>query len=608
MSPHAPGDRDGRIALALKYAQDDLASEAWELLRDIAAAVDAPASALRLAAHLRASLGDAGSALMYADRGLADTPADVPLLAQRGLALQALGRATEAAASYRAALTVAPASAELWNNLGLALEEAGQAGEAVSAFETAIQHGPTFAPARANLGALYAAAGRYAAAAEVCMGALRSDPDHLPTRINLAAALIEQARHAEAAEILAPIADRPEAANTALYLHHYRSNDPASVVAAHRAWGARAPAAGSLARLSTEGRRLKVGYLSQDFRRHSVASFFEPLLTAHDRMRVEVFCYAAGGRPDAVTARLKAAADHWADVGALHAEYLCTRIREDDLDVLVELAGHTQGNRLTALARRAAPVQVTAIGYPGTTGLSQIDYRLVDGITDPFGSDMFATERLLRLPRLHCYLPDQDAPPVAAAPANTAGFVTFGSFNKLGKVSDDTVAVWSRVLTAVPRSRLFLKSKALAEEGTRALTIARFGAHGVTPDRLTLFGWVPEDAGHLSTYARVDIALDTFPYSGTTTTCEALWMGVPVLTLAGATHASRVSASLLTTVGLTDWICETPDIFVARAVSAAADVAGLSVLRAELRERMASSPLCDGAGYAAAVEAAYRAM
>ncbi len=607
MSPHAPGDRDGRIALALKYAQDDLATEAWELLRDIATAVDAPASALRLASHLRSVLGDAAGALMFADRGLADTPSDVPLLAQRGLALQGLGRAQDAVSAYRDALKIAPTSAELWNNLGLALEDAGQAGEAVAAFETAIQRGPTFTPARANLGALYAAAGRYAAAAEVCKAALKTDPDHVPTRVNLAAALIEQARHGDAAEILAPISDRPEAADTALYLHHYRSNDPAGVVAAHRAWGAGAPVAGSLARLPTEGRRLRVGYLSQDFRRHSVAYFFEPLLAAHNRTRVEVFCYATGERRDAVTARLKDAAEHWADVGGLRAEALCNRIRVDNLDVLVELAGHTQGNSLGALARRAAPIQVSAIGYPGTTGLSQIDYRLVDGITDPSGSDIFATERLLRLPRLHCYRPDENAPPVAPAPAQAAGFVTFGSFNKLGKVSDETIALWSRALQAVPKSRLFLKSKALAEEGTRALTIARFGAHGITPDRLTLFGWVPEDAGHLATYARIDIALDTFPYSGTTTTCEALWMGVPVLTLAGATHASRVSASLLTTVGLTDWICETPEAFVARA-ALSADFTMLATLRAELRDRVASSPLCDGAGYAAAVEAAYRAM
>ena len=185
--------------------------------------------------------------------------------------------------------------------------------------------------------------------------------------------------------------------------------------------------------------------------------------------------------------------------------------------------------------------------------------------------------------------------------------MTFGSFNKLGKVSDETVALWAQVLGAVPRSRLFLKSKALAEEATRALTIARFAKHGVTPERLTLFGWVPEDAGHLATYSRIDIALDTFPYSGTTTTCEALWMGVPVLTLAGATHASRVSASLLTSIGLTDWICETPGTFVTRALLTA-NATDLAALRAELRERVASSPLCDGASYAAAVEAAYRAM
>jgi predicted O-linked N-acetylglucosamine transferase (SPINDLY family) len=321
-----------------------------------------------------------------------------------------------------------------------------------------------------------------------------------------------------------------------------------------------------------------------------------------------VFCYSAGGRPDAVTARLRDHAEHWHDIAGLDDDAACRLIRGHGLDVLVDLAGHTQGNRLGIFARRAAPVQMTALGYPGTTGLTQIDFRLVDAVTDPAGAEAFATEKLLRLPRLHCYRPDETAPVVGALPASAAGHVTFGSFNKLGKVSEAAVLLWSAVLKAVPGARLFLKSKALAEEATRRLTAERFAAHGIAPERLTLFGWVPEDEGHLATYGRIDIALDTYPYSGTTTTCEALWMGVPVLTLAGATHASRVSASLLTAVGLTDWITGTAEEFVAKAAAIGADVTALATLRAGLRAQIATSPLCDGAGYAAAVEAAYRAV
>jgi predicted O-linked N-acetylglucosamine transferase (SPINDLY family) len=603
-----PTDRDGRYALALKYAATDLVAPAWDLLQHIARAVDAPPPVLRLAAHLRAAAGAHADALMFAERGLADTPDDPALLLLRGVALCALGRLDAGIAAYRHGLSVAPASAALWNNLGLALEAGGAAGEAAAAFEQAIARDPGAAEPRANLGALYAAAGRFAAAAAACRAALDLAPGNLPARINLAAALTEQGRHREATEVLAPAADRPQAADTALYLWHYSSDDPAAAVAAHKAWGAGQPAPGSVARRPSAGRRMRIGYLSGDFRRHSVSYFFAPLLAGHDRTRVEVFCYANGGIADDVTRELKASADHWADIAALDDDTVCAKIRDDRLDVLVDLSGHTQGNRLGVFARRAAPVQVTALGYPGTTGLAQIDYRLCDAITDPPGTDAFAAERLLRLPRLHCYRPEPAAPAPAPLPALAAGHITFGSFNKLGKVSDATVALWARVLAAVPRSRLFLKSKALAEEEVRRDTVARFAAAGVSAERLTLFGWVPEDAGHLAAYGRVDVALDTFPYSGTTTTCEALWMGVPVVTLSGATHASRVSASLLTAVGMTDWIADSPAALVARATAAAADPAGLAQLRTELRPRVASSPLCDAAGYAAAVEAAFRAM
>jgi predicted O-linked N-acetylglucosamine transferase (SPINDLY family) len=313
---------------------------------------------------------------------------------------------------------------------------------------------------------------------------------------------------------------------------------------------------------------------------------------------------------DAVTARLKAAAHNWRDVCGFSDDALFKLIRQDQIDILVDLAGHTKGNRLAVFARRAAPVQVTAWGYPATTGLPAMDYRLCDAITDPApGADDAAVERLVRLvPGLHCYLPADDAPPVNGLPRVEAGYITFGSFNKRAKISPATVALWAAAMKAVPQSRLLVKTKPLAEAETRAGLERAFAMHGIAAARLDLRGWVPDDLGHLNLYNKVDIALDTFPYNGTTTTCEALWMGVPVLTIAGRGHAARVSASLLTQVGMTDWIVPSPDHFAARAAILASDVDSLRRLRRALRARVAASPLCDAAAHTRGLEAAYRVL
>jgi predicted O-linked N-acetylglucosamine transferase (SPINDLY family) len=350
--------------------------------------------------------------------------------------------------------------------------------------------------------------------------------------------------------------------------------------------------------------------MSPDFRQHSVSFFLEPLLAAHDPAAVQVFCYADVAQPDAVTQRLMSYVHHWRDVAGCRDDDLCRVLAADRIDILVDLAGHTKGNRLAVFAQRSAPVQVTAIGYPATTGLAAMDYRLCDAVTDPPPeADAWSVETLVRLDAgLHCYRPPANAPAVGPLPAQAAGYITFGAFNKLAKISRDTVALWAEVLKAVPTSRLLVKTKPLAEAETRARLERAFADAGIAPARLELRGWEAQDRAHLDLYNHVDIALDTTPYNGTTTTCEALWMGVPVLTLAGRGHAARVGASLLSQVGLTDWIADNADAFVARARTATADTSALASLRKDLRATVAASPLCDGAVYARAVEGAYRAM
>ena len=341
-----------------------------------------------------------------------------------------------------------------------------------------------------------------------------------------------------------------------------------------------------------------------------MAFFVEPLLKGHDRQAVEVFCYAEVTRPDTVTAHLQGLADHWLVTVGLSDEELAERIRADGIDILVDLAGHTAKNRLRVFARKPAPVQVTWLGYPNTTGLEAIDYRLVDAVTDPVGeADAWASETLVRLEGgFLCYGGVKDAPEPTVPPCLKTGTVTFGSFNNPAKVSAATFDAWATLLSRLPQARLLLKGKPFADAATRALFLARLGERGVAAERVELVAWLPGAAAHLALYHRVDIALDPFPYNGTTTTCEALWMGVPVVTLRGDRHAGRVGASLLSQIGLTDLIANSVEEYVAIALALAGNPGHLHELRRSLRSRMAASSLCDGRAFARKMEAAFRTM
>lgn len=356
-------------------------------------------------------------------------------------------------------------------------------------------------------------------------------------------------------------------------------------------------------------RRLTIGYISPDLRQHSCAYFIEPLLANHDRERFRVIAYNTAEMGDQVTTRLKTLVDDWRDVSALDAAALADQIVSDRVDIAVDLAGHTQGNRLNALAMRPAPVIVTYLGYPNTTGLGAVGYRIVDALTDPSGADSLATETLVRLPgSFLAYRPPTDSPPVAPVPCRGAGHITFGSFNSLAKLSPSTVRTWARVLEAVPGSRLALKGKALGQEQTRPRVLEYLAEQGLDTSRVDAMPWVPGVREHLELYSRVDIALDPFPYCGTTTTCEALWMGAPVVTLAGRTHASRVGVSLLSAVGLPELIGATTEDYIHIASDLARDADRLSDLRSGLRARVQASPLRDEQGHAREFESALRTM
>lgn len=350
-------------------------------------------------------------------------------------------------------------------------------------------------------------------------------------------------------------------------------------------------------------KRLRVGFLSPDFRSHSVAYFAEPLLRSLNRQHFQVFGYGSLPKPDQVTQRLAASCDVYRDVFSANHEDCAKRIREDGIDILIELAGLSRGTRVWALPMRAAPVQITYCGYPNTTGLPGVDARLVDAITDPPDADQWHTEALVRLPGCFlCYQPPVDAPEPTLPPAGAP--FTFGSFNAVQKLSPLTVDVWSQVLRAVPGSRLLLKGKPFEEPELKTFHVERFVAKGIDPSRIELIGRTDSVNDHLNLYARMHVALDTFPYNGTTTTCEALWMGVPVVTMRcdgeQDRHASRVSRSLLHAVGCAELAADSRQAFVDLCVELANNPKHVPIYRQTLRQRMQASPLCDQRAFAQA--------
>ena len=536
-----------------------------------------------------------------------------------GNALRDQGKLDEAIAACRQATSLKPDYAEAHSNLGNALYDQGKLDEAVAAYQQAIGIKSDYADAYSNLGNTLRDQGKLDEAVAAFRKAIGLKPDYAEVHSNLGSALMDQGKLDEAiAACRQAIGIKPDYAKAhsilLFSLNYHDKMTAGELFAAHRDWnerfGRQVPVPAAYANDREVGRRLKIGYVSPDFRQHSVAYFIEPLLREHDRRAVEVFCYADVIQPDAVTTRLQRYADHWLVTVGLSDDELVERIRTDGIDILVDLAGHTAKNRLGVFARKPAPVQVTWLGYPNTTGLEAIDYRLVDAVTDPPSqADPWTSETLVRLEGgFLCYAGPKDAPEPAVPPCLTSGSVTFGSFNNPAKVSEVTLDAWGRLLARLPQTRLLLKGKPFVDAATRALFMSRLGERGVAAERVELVAWLPSGAAHLGHYNRVDIALDPFPYNGTTTTCEALWMGVPVVTLRGDRHAGRVGASLLSQIGLSDWIANSVEDYVGIAVALACHPSRLQDLRRSLRPRIAASPLCDGKAFARKIEAAFRTM
>jgi protein O-GlcNAc transferase len=566
-----------------------------------------------------------------------------------GIALKARGQLADAIAAHRRAIALQPTYVEAYTNLGIDLAELGQRDEAIACLRAAIAHRPAYAQAHYNLGNIFKdeekldeaiAAYRQAIAADPRLAqaynnlgntltanwqideaaaayrqALALDPNSSKAYDNLGYALGGQgkrdesiAAHRKAIEL--DIHFHGAHSNLLLAMQYHSGCTAQEIAEEHRRWNeVHALPLRDLIRPFTNdrdpARDLRIGYVSPDFQSHVVGQNLLPLLRHSDRRQFEITCYANAANPDAMTQEFQHLAHRWRNIVGLSDERAAELIREDQIDILVDLSLHTANNRLMVFARKPAPVQVTYLAYCGSSGMSAMDYRLSDPYIDPDGTDLSVyAEQTVRLPRTYwCYQP-QPAPDPAPPPMLQTGFITFGCLNNFAKVSSAALTLWTEILSAVPSSRLFLHSPS----GRRRDEIARqLASAGIEGDRLHFSGR-QTFAKYMETYAQIDIALDPFPYGGGITTLDALWMGVPVITLSGATAVGRGGRSILSNLGLTELIGLDPGQYAQIAIELASDRDRMLTLRSGLRARMLASPLLDAVGFARDVEAAYRMM
>jgi len=532
-----------------------------------------------------------------------------------GLLAYRYGKLAEAEQYLIRAIALRPREAQFSNHLGSVLCGQGRLDEGIVAYRRALKLNPRLADAHYNLGNALKRKGKLVSALKCYEKALKLEPNMIEAQQNLANALRDQGYAEKAEKLLAKAwQQHPKhvgVGSNYVFNLNYHVSDGERLLKEHMRFagihGAQPlPACNDFSNEPDPDRRLRIGYVSADFRRHSVAYFLEPLLRHHHRDCVEIFCYASVPNADEVTERLEALSDVWRNIRHIPDSAVAEQICRDGVDVLVDLAGHTSNHRLLVFAGKPAPLQITYLGYPNTTGMPCIDYRLTDVWADPPGNERWHSERLLRLPHgFLCFVAPHAAPAIAPPPLVSKDYVTFGCFNEMAKIQPDLIELWANTLKAVPASRLLLKNASLADQGVQAQVLRAFRRHGIAANRLIFHGRMSSQHDHLALYHEVDIALDTFPYNGTTTTCESLYMGVPVLSLYGGLHAGRVGLSLLSQIGLSDLAAATPEQYVAAAKTLANDQPRMESLRYQLRG-LVQEKLCDAERFVSSLEGTYR--
>jgi len=591
-------------------------AEAETCYRQARAAAPKRFDILHLSGTLAYQQGRIAEACDWLGRAVRLDPASAVCRMRLGLALIAAGRLADAERALREAVRRKPDFVEAWDNLAYCLKAQDRLPEALPIHERVVALKPDYATGWHNFGLTLLLLGHADRARACHERALATRPDYVAARLGRAQALQHENRIAEAVaeydRLLALQPDHHEARSSRLMaLHYLEGLSREEIFAAHVAFGrAVGPAPGPhLANTPDPDRRLRVAVWSPDLREHSCAYFIEPMLQHLDRAGCELLLYLDHIREDAVSARLRPLGAVWRNFVGQPNPAVEAAIRADGPDILIDLAGHTGlSARLPLYGRRLAPVQITYLGYPDTTGLPAMDYRFTDAIADPPGdADRFATETLVRFsPTAWSYLPPVAAPDPGPPPSGAGAPFTFGCFNNPAKITAATLRTWAEILAAVPRARLLLKGRGLSGTDGRDRMLRQLAQAGIPAARVELAERSADTSGHLARYREVDVALDTFPYNGTTTTCEALWMGVPVVTRCGDRHAARVGASLLAAAGHPEWTASSADDYRRIAVALAEDPARLTALHAGLRDALRGSVLLDHAGQAARFGAALR--
>ena len=560
-------------------------------------------------------IGQFDAAVVSYQRALAIKPDFAVAYNNLGITLRDLGQLDNAVASCRRALGINPKYASAYNNLGVVLRDIGQLDDAVASCRRALEIKPDLIEAYNNLGVALKDLGQLDDAVANYRRALEIKPDSAETHNNLGNALKDLGQLDDAVKsfcrALEVKPDFAEAYSNLLFVLNF-SPDTSSeeLVALAREFDKRfcQPHKEKWPVHSNSrepDRRLRIGYVSPDFRQHAVAIFLEPILANHDKSRIEVFCYAEVKREDEYTGRFRQLADHWHSTCGLSDDTVAEMIRDHQIDILVDLAGHTAGNRLPVFARKPAPLQLTYLGYPGTTGLSVMDYRITDLYADPEGvAEASYTERLLRLPNsLWCYRPAADMPQPSSLPALTNGYLTFGSFNNLNKIDKPTLDLWAELLVHIPTAHLMILTVPVGD--ARLRLSHEFAERGVDAQRLEFHGKFAHTEFHRK-FLEVDISLDPVNVNGATTTCESLWMGVPVLSLVSSRFLTRAGLSLLSAAGVAEFAADSPPDYIRIAADLAGNLSRLAEIRTGLRTRLAASPLTDEVGFTRNLENIYR--
>jgi protein O-GlcNAc transferase len=546
-------------------------------------------------------------------------PQNTEALYYFGLICYTFGNYDLAIEHLKEVLQLNPNLADTYVTMGNALQKKGQLNEAMSYYKKALEINPDSAEVYQGLGDTFRDQQKPKEAIDCYRKVILIDPERVLVYNKLAILLKDVGKLHEAEDNLKKAIEKEQNchvyySNFLFLMNHNPQHDAQIIFHEHLLFAKKfaEPLSRSISPYNNKrsiNRRLKIGYVSPDFKLHPVAYFIEPILIEHTREHFEVFCYSDVPSPDDTTKRIQSHTDKWRSIFGVSDEKVAELIREDEIDILVDLSGHASAIRILLFARKPAPVQVSWIGYLATTGLSTIDYRIVDRYTDPPEmTEKFYTEKLVRLPESFlCYLPHKNCPKVSGLPALETGHITFGSFNKIMKVSEEVISLWSKILMGIPNSRLIMKTLSFSNEMSRQYGIDMFKQRGITEERIDLLLPDPPPK-HLESYGLVDIGLDTFPFNGLTTTCEAMWMGVPVVTLAGTAYHTRSGVSLLSNVGLPQLIAKTNDEYISIAINLANDLKRLKFIREQLRDMMKCSPLCDSKRFIAHLEMSYREM